>query len=101
MAVDDLIEIELMLNRFRRLMGEVQAGRAQRNNFAPWEIEILLDIEKCRLGRRRVNMLRRYQKAVERQIENGCGPPMKLSQFLELRERKRAGEAAPAGELAQ
>ena len=83
---DDLVERELMLNRFRRLMTELQRGVINRNNFQPWEIDLLLDIENCqRERRRRADIIRQYIRAVERQLENGPGPPMKLSEFLALR----------------
>ena len=81
---------ELMLNRFRRLIGELQRGSITRNDFHPWEIELLLDIETCQLERRRkADVLRQYQKAVERQLEMGGGPPMKLSEFLQMKAAKR------------
>ena len=87
-----------MLNRFNRLMGELMRGAIARNTFEPWEIGILLDLEACRLERRRRwEIMRQYQRAVERQLENGPGPPMKLSEFLEERERKRPKN----GELSQ
>ncbi len=91
MAPDDLTSLELMLNRFRRLMGELARGEVTRNVFQPWEIDILLDLENCPLdGRRRGDILRQYLKAVERQMETGPGPPMKLSEYLAERARKRA-----------
>ena len=90
MAVDDVIQVELMLNRFRRLVGELQSGTINRNNFAPWEIEILLDLESCHVTSRRwTETLRQYEKTVERQIEGGAGPPMKLSEYLALRAQKK------------
>jgi hypothetical protein len=89
-AADDLVLVELMLNRFRRLVGELQKGSITRNDFHPWEIELLLDFETCHLERkRRADILRQYQRAVERQLEMGSGPPMKLSEFLQLRATKR------------
>jgi hypothetical protein len=89
MVVDDPIQLEWMLNRFRRLLGELQSGKMQRNQFEPWEIDILLDLESCQVNRRQwIGILRQYEKAVERQIERGDGPPMKLSEFLTLRSRK-------------
>jgi len=88
MAADDLIEIELMLNRFKRLMGEVMRGVIARNSFQPWELEILMDLENCQLERRRrFDILRQYERAVERQLGTGPGPPMRLSQFLAMREQ--------------
>jgi len=92
MAADDLVELELMLNRFKRLMGEVMRGVIARNSFQPWELEILMDMENCHLDRRRrFDILRQYQRAVERQMVTGPGPPMKLSQFLAMREQRSGG----------
>ena len=85
MAEDDPVAPELMLNRFRRLVRDLQRGTISRTHFQPWEVDILLDIANCQLDRgRREETLRRYQQAVERQLENGPGPPMKLSEFLKL-----------------
>jgi hypothetical protein len=78
-----------MLNRFKRLIADVQRGQISRNTFEPWEVEILLDLEACQLeARRRGEILRLYERAVERQIEHEGGPPMKLSQFLVQRSRR-------------
>ena len=83
---DDLVEQELMLNRFIRLMGELMRGVITRNVFQPWEMDLLLDIESCPVERRRrLEVLRQYQRAVERQLDTGPGPPMKLSAFLAMR----------------
>ncbi len=90
MAADDLIELELMLNRFYRLLGEIMRGGTTRNTFQPWEIEILLDFESCTLEpRRRTEILRQYRHAVKRQMETGPGPPMKFSEFLQARATRR------------
>ena len=86
MPTDDLIELELILNRFRQLMRELQAGRIGRNEFKTWEVELLLDIEHCQLDRnQKKRTLRHYQKAAENRIESGCSTPLKLSEFLALR----------------
>ena len=91
---DDLIQRELMLNRFKRLMGELLRGEIARNSFHPWEIEILLDMDACQLERRqRVDTLRQYQRAVERQLESGQGPPIKLSEFLIARQLRQAADS--------
>jgi len=91
MPDDELVLLELMLNRFRRLMADVHRGTFSRNDFQPWEVEILLDATGCQLEpRRQPQVLRQYQRAVEKQMETGPGPPMKLSEFLALRDRRRA-----------
>jgi hypothetical protein len=90
MGIDELIDQEVMLNRFNRLIGEVMRGALARNSFQLWEVEILMDLENCQVERRRrLDILRQYQKAVERQMENGPGPPMKLSEFLKIRASRR------------
>lgn len=98
MVVDEIIELELMLNRFNKLIGEVMRGTLSRNTFQPWEAEILMDFEACTLDRRRrLEILRQYQKAVERQMERGPGPPMKLSEFLAERARRRPAISEESG----
>jgi len=93
-TADDLIELELTLNRFNRLIGELQRGAIVRTTFQPWEVELLLDIETCRIDpRQRQDTLRKYQKAVQKQMETGPGPPMKLSEFLQLRMTRRPSVA--------
>jgi hypothetical protein len=91
MEAEELIEQELMLNRFKRLIGEVIRGAVARNTFQAWEVEILLDLQNCTFERgHRIEILRQYQRAVERQMAYGPGPPMKLSEFLVMRTRRRA-----------
>jgi len=82
-----------MLGRFRRLMSEVRSGVVRRNNFEPWEIDILLDLPNCHLTRRRMlRVLERYRIAVERRLEMGCGPPITPSQFLASRVGGKTGQ---------
>jgi len=89
MPEHELVLLELMLNRFRRLIGEVQRGTITRNDFQAWEVDLLLDFESCQLDqRRRAEILRQYERAVERQMEAGPGPPMKLSEFLVIRGKR-------------
>jgi len=91
MTADDLVERELMFNRFQRLIVEVIRGQTRRTVFQPWEVDLLVDIEGCGPldTKRRIGTLRHYVRAVERQLEQGPGPPMKLSEFLHSRRGKR------------
>lgn len=90
MTADPQTDPEWMLNRFRRLMKEVMHGVVLRNSFQPWEVGILMDLGNCQLDRRRrLEILEQYQKAVERQMETGLGPPMKLSEFLATRAQRQ------------
>ena len=84
MVTDDLTRLELMLNRFHRLLNDMIRGTTGRNSFEPWELEILLDLANCAIKpRRRLEILRQYEKAVTRQMQTGPGPPMKLSEYLQ------------------
>lgn len=74
---------EAILGQFNRLIRELLRGQINRNSFRPWEVELLLDIEECRLRESsKESTLRRYQRAVQRQIERGATTPMKLSDYL-------------------
>jgi hypothetical protein len=90
MESDELVAREIMLNRFRRLLTEIQRGAITRSNFQPWEVEFLIDMESCHLEpSRKARVLKQYRKAVERQLEYGPGPPIKLSEFLKRRQEER------------
>jgi len=85
-------DADAVLAQFNRLIQEVLRGNMHRNTFRPWEVEILLDIEACGLrDASRRETLRRYQRAVQRQMEKGGHAPMKLSEYLEQVKTKRGG----------
>jgi hypothetical protein len=92
---DSLPDSDTVLAQFNRLIQEVLRGDMHRNTFRPWEVEVLLDIEHCNLrDAARRETLRRYQRAVQRQMEKGARLPMKLSEYLENVKAKRAAQAA-------
>ena len=84
------LDSETILGQFNRLMNELLRGKLIRNTFRQWEIELLLDIQTCDLrdGQKR-ETLRRYQRAVQRQMEKGSRDPMKLSEYLAANRAKR------------
>ena len=101
--VEQTADSETVLNQFNRLMYELQRGSLKRNTFRPWEIELLLDIENCDLrDSARREVLKRYQKAVQRTMEKGAPSPMRLSEYLELQRAKRsnAGGSDPVASVA-
>jgi hypothetical protein len=97
--IDGLPELdsETILAQFNRLMSDLLRGKLVRNTFRPWEIELLLDMQMCELreGQKR-ETLRRYQRAVQRQMEKGARDPMKLSEYLEANRLKRLAGAGQA-----
>ncbi len=87
---------EQFLVRFNRLVRELEHGGITRNCFKPWEIELLLDMDACELGsRRKSQLLRQYQKAFRRHLENGASQPLKLSEYLRRKMVRRARTSAP------
>lgn len=86
-----LPDSDTVLAQFHRLIQEVLRGAMNRNTFRPWEIELLLDMEECRFGEaNRREVLKRYDKAVHRQMEKGARLPLKLSEYLASVEMKRS-----------
>jgi hypothetical protein len=84
---------ETVLAQFNRLLRELLGGGLHRHTFRPWEIEILLDIESCDLkGPKRGTILRRYQKAVQRMMEQGARMPLRFAEYMQMLE---TGEVAP------
>ena len=87
---DEIIDKELMRWRFQRLTNELINGALARTTFQPWEVDVLLDLSDCTLPpKRRAETLRQYQKAVDRQLDDGAGPPMMLSEYLQQRTTRR------------
>jgi hypothetical protein len=90
MPADDIIELELMRSRFVRLMNDLRRGLRGRNTFNAWEVDLLIDFEHCELEKkRRKQLLKQYERAVQRQMDLGPGPPMKLSEYLQSRTTRR------------
>ena len=88
--LETLPDSDAILSQFNRLIQELLRGNMNRNTFRPWEIELLLDIEACSLRESsKREILRRYQRAVQRQMEKGGRLPLKLSEYLEANRAKR------------
>jgi len=95
--MEDSVALELMANRFSRLVKELLDGVVRRTSFQPWEVHLLLDLEACRMPRsRRDEALRRYERAVRRQLEKRQVPPIRFSDFVGQRARKMAAVPPPS-----
>ena len=93
---ESLPDSDAVLAQFNRLIQELLRGNMHRNTFRPWEIDLLLDIEACDLRESsKRETLRRYQRAVQRQMEKGDRLPMKLSEYLESVKAKREAARQP------
>jgi hypothetical protein len=94
---ETLPDSDAVLAQFNRLIQELLRGNMHRNTFRPWEIGLLLDIEGCHLRESaKRETLKRYQKAVQRQMEKGGRLPLKLSEYLENVKIKRAAQSGSA-----
>jgi hypothetical protein len=97
---DSLPDSDAVLAQFNRLIQELLRGSMNRNTFRPWEVELLLDIEACNLrDSSRRETLRRYQRAVQRHMEEGARLPLKLSEYLEAVKAKKSTAKGAAEEL--
>ncbi|WP_031496779.1 hypothetical protein [Bryobacter aggregatus] len=83
-------DVEIVHAQFNRLIAELIKGAINRNTFQPWEIEVLLDIQSCDIGDlSQKDLLKRYQRAVQRSYEKGCKMPLKLSEYLSSLKARR------------
>ena len=90
---ESLPDSDAILAQFNRLIQELLRGNMHRNTFRPWEIELLLDIETCNLRETaKRDVLKRYQKAVQRHMDKGARLPLKLSEYLDSVKSKRPAE---------
>jgi hypothetical protein len=90
-CMDEPPDMELIANRFNRLVKEVLQGEVRRTSFQPWEVHFLLDLAACPLTRsRRDEALLRYQRAVQKQFNRREMPPVRFADFLGQRARKLA-----------
>lgn len=93
-VMDPTLDTDAVLAQFNRLIADLLRGHMNRNTFRPWEITILLDIESCDLrDANRREVLRRYQKAVQRELDRGSTSLLKLSEYLERNRLRRASQA--------
>ena len=76
----------------------------RRHVFSQWELELLLDLQMCRLRKSaRAGLLRRYLKSVQQQFSKGATVPPRLSAFLarEQEEKKPSAMPVPLQEISR
>ncbi|MBV9266392.1 MAG: hypothetical protein JO061_09515 [Acidobacteriaceae bacterium] len=72
------------LTSLNQLVHEIIGGAVRRNTFTQWELELLLDLQTCRLRKSaRADVLKRYLRAVQQHFASGGMDPLRLSVFLE------------------
>ena len=75
-------ELESRLAGLDNLVADLIAGQFHRTTFQPWEVEVLLDIQACKLGdANKKELLRRYQKAAHRWFDRGGRTLLLLSDY--------------------
>jgi hypothetical protein len=93
----DTIEIRDR-QRFQQFIRELMAGRVGQSPYQPWEIVLIVDFSRCRVGAKgRKPLLQRYELAVLRDILNGQVLVPMISSFLA--EERRARIRKPRLEL--
>ncbi|MBI1895711.1 MAG: hypothetical protein HYS04_04110 [Acidobacteria bacterium] len=95
-----------MPSQFHKLIENLLRGKLDRHAFERWEIELLLEVEACRLPKsKRDRALRSYRSFVLRQIESGCTRLAGFAEYLAERGQKRrlpqAGASSSAFEAAR
>jgi len=85
------------LTSFSQFVQELINGSVRRHVFAPYELELLLDLQMFRIRKSaRPDILRRFLRAVQQEFARGCTGPPRLATFLENEARTRGQAALPA-----
>jgi hypothetical protein len=85
------------LAQFNNLLQELAQGAAKRSVYEKWEMDLLLDFGECRIRKSsRAEVLKRYQRTVQRHFLRGEYSFPAPSTFLAAERARRARPAAPA-----
>jgi len=88
------------LTSLNQLVSEIIGGSVRRNTFTQWELELLLDLQTCRVRKSsRSEVLRNYLRAVQQHFADGELDPLRLSTFLDSQNRRSRAVQHPAPEL--
>jgi hypothetical protein len=83
------------LTSFSQLVQELIGGAVRRHVFTPWELELLLDLQRCRIRKSaRADLLRRYLKTVQQQFAVDGSPPIRFMEFFEREYQQRSAQPA-------
>jgi hypothetical protein len=81
----------LDLTSFSQLVQELIGGAVRRHTFSPWELELLLDLQMCRIRKSaRAEVLRRYLKAVQQQFAADPSSFLRLADYIEREHHRPA-----------
>jgi hypothetical protein len=84
------------LTSINQLIQDLIGGSVRRHTFTQWELELLLDLQTCRVRKSaRPELLRRYVKAVQQQFAQGALGPLRLSTFLDRENQRSRPTAVP------
>jgi hypothetical protein len=90
------------LTSFSQFVQEVIGGAVRRHTFTEWELELLLDLQRCPIRKSaRADLLRRYLKLVHREFAEGASIPLRFSSFLERRSQRRRAVVCKAASHAR
>ena len=90
------------ISAIQQLIQELIAGTVRRSMFTQWELELLLDLQTCRVRKSsRPEMLRRYMRAVQlHYVKYPAAKPLRLATFLGWEARRRNGPGPEESESA-
>lgn len=94
------------LTSLSQLVQEVIGGTLRRNTFTPSELQLLLDLQSCRIRKStKPEMLRRYLRAAQQHFTVDGSAPLRFAHFFEREQNRvaaqsaeRAGKALAAGQ---
>ena len=76
-------------------MQELIGGTLRRHTFTPCEVELLLDLQTCRIRKSaKAEILRRYLRAVQQDANEESTVPLRFMHFFEQEAQKMAPQRA-------
>lgn len=89
------------LTSLSQLVQEVIGGTLRRNTFTECELQLLLDLQTCRIRKStKPDILRRYLKAVQQQFTVDASAPLRFLKFFENEQHRMAALSAERAEKA-
>jgi hypothetical protein len=89
------------LTSLSQLVQEVIGGTLRRNTFTECELQLLLDLQACRIRKStKPDILRRYLKAVQQHLTVDASVTLRFAHFFEREQHRVAAQSAERAERA-
>ena len=94
-SLNDIRAERSELTSLNQLVQELVGGTLRRNVFTQVELQLLLDLQACRIRKStRPDILRRYLRAVQQHFAEDASTPLRFTHFFEKEQHRLAALSA-------